>query len=957
MANPIVSLNNKYSGKALDLNGNIIDKSGWDVYEYIFNDTPYSGSTEDYDISIVDSSDISSIKTALTQLANAARVLLNRNSNTQYTERPYYISLSSMTDSAEELIANPDATIYAGNRIFKLLKNEITKFCKTIYVDTITFGVDIFIYDTWGKNWWKEGSELWDKMLFELKAGDSSSYDNFFTNFDNANPTESENADFYYGTYKDVSFQVKSNLEYVESVDEPEHLERVNNMLVTNRMDVSQGMTIEFQGVKSSVYVPTVVAFDVNGNIVVSASTWKDGAFTYKVPENIKKIVIQIYNNGTKTNIRTKMPPVLLAASYKNGHLMDYVIKADYNIERNASETSERDLSRETFNTYYINYILKNKFDKILVTAQHYGSANKVNVEKNTIRKSSVLGYESKEEDTFPNAVSTVESYIYTTLLNRIKSLENKISGKLLYSDLINPPDFVTKKEFNKVIKETVSGTTIITPTEIEWSDIKNAPSWITQNKPDVSYFNGVPTSRKINGMELIDDITVRTVLPVKVLDIINNINVVWDLPDTIYNENILIGKKLYFGKIHEQEIDPEETEPYDNFFEWDYEHSALTFSGNFYTKGGIASLNSFDLGSGASLTIANVLTSTATTESLSAAMGKKLNDEKVPNTRKINNSALTADITISLDTLGAVPTTRQINGSALTQDLYITCANIGAVPTSRTINGSALTSNISVTTSSIGAVPTSRTINGSALTQNLVIESITSAITDGTHTITTQGGTIGGNLRLRYSTEIFGSKLNFGDGDYCYLYEDRDDHLKIYSDKGMTLQYVDRIYFSGSTTSNYLEYDSTNGALKFEGSLYVTGGLSSLGFSSNGNSGTVAKLIVQSGLTVNSATTINSNLTVKNTLIFDHGASIYSDSNGRLHFGGGYGDEISQSIAYADNQALYVDYLITTSQNMAYENGSNTIYVPSQFDVIKYAFSNYSTLSDIKSYIVNNLK
>jgi hypothetical protein len=415
-------------------------------------------------------------------------------------------------------------------------------------------------------------------------------------------------------------------------------------------------------------------------------------------------------------------------------------------------------------------------------------------------------------------------------------------------------------------------------------------------------------------------------------LDIINNINVVWDLPDTIYNENILIGKKLYFGEIHEQEIDPEETEPYDNFFEWDYEHSALTFSGNFYTKGGIASLNSFDLGSGASLTIANVLTSTATTESLSAAMGKKLNDEKVPNTRKINNSALTADITINLDTLGAVPTTRQINGSALTQDLYITCANIGAVPTSRTINGS-------------------------ALTQNLVIESITSAITDGTHTITTQGGTIGGNLRLRYSTENFGSKLNFGDGDYCYLYEDRDDHLKIYSDKGMTLQYVDRIYFSGSTTSNYLEYDSTNGALKFEGSLYVTGGLSSLGFSSNGNSGTVAKLIVQSGLTVNSATTINSNLTVKNTLIFDHGASIYSDSNGRLHFGGGYGDEISQSIAYADNQALYVDYLITTSQNMAYENGSNTIYVPSQFDVIKYAFSNYSTLSDIKSYIVNNLK
>lgn len=829
MANPIVPLNNKYSGKSLDLNGNIIDKSGWDVYEYIFNDTPYSGSTEDYDISIVDSSDINSIKTALTQLANAARVLLNRNSNTQYTERPYYISLSNMTDSAEELITNPDATIYAGNRIFKLLKNEITKFCKTIYVDTITFGVDIFIYDTWGKNWWKEGSEPWDKMLLELKAGDSSSYDNFFTNFDNANPTESENADFYYGTYKDMSFQVKSNLEYVESVDEPEHLERVNNMLVTNQMDVSQGMTIEFQGVKSSVYVPTVVAFDANGNIVVSASTWKDGAFTYKVPENIKKIVIQIYNNGTKTNIRSKMPPVLLAASYKDGHLMDYVIKADYNIERNASETSERDLSRETFNTYYINYILKNKFNKILVTAQHYGSANKVNVEKNTIRKSSVLGYDKKEENTFPNAVSTVESYIYTTLLNRIQLLENKVKGKLLYNEVINTPKklsqfendlkFKTDEEINDIITEKIGDAVIEVSESIKWKNVTEKPEWLIDNKPSAEFFDGVPSNRMING------------------------------------------------------------------------------------------------------------------------------------------SALTDNITINVESLNAVPLDRKINNSALTQDLYITCANIGAVPTSRTINGSALTSNISITTSSIGAVPTSRTINGSALTQNLVIESITSAITDGTHTITTQGGTIGGNLRLRYSTENFGSKLNFGDGDYCYLYEDGDDHLKIYSDKGMTLQYVDRIYFSGSTTSNYLEYDSTNGALKFEGSLYVTGGLSSLGFSSNGNSGMVAKLIVQSGLTVNSATTINSNLTVKNTLIFDHGASIYSDSNGRLHFGGGYGDEISQSIAYADNQALYVNYLITTSQNMAYENGSNTIYVPSQFDVIKYAFSNYSTLSDIKSYIVNNLK
>ena len=44
------------------------------------------------------------------------------------------------------------------------------------------------------------------------------------------------------------------------------------------------------------------------------------------------------------------------------------------------------------------------------------------------------------------------------------------------------------------------------------------------------------------------------------------------------------------------------------------------------------------------------------------------------------------------------------------------------------------------------------------------------------------------GNLKLRKGTSNYGSKLNFGDGDYVYLHEDRDDHLSIKSNKGIDL-------------------------------------------------------------------------------------------------------------------------------------------------------------------------
>ena len=43
-------------------------------------------------------------------------------------------------------------------------------------------------------------------------------------------------------------------------------------------------------------------------------------------------------------------------------------------------------------------------------------------------------------------------------------------------------------------------------------------------------------------------------------------------------------------------------------------------------------------------------------------------------------------------------------------------------------------------------------------------------------------------NLRLKPSGANYGSKLNFGDGEYVYLHEDTDDHLSIYAKNGIKI-------------------------------------------------------------------------------------------------------------------------------------------------------------------------
>lgn len=66
---------------------------------------------------------------------------------------------------------------------------------------------------------------------------------------------------------------------------------------------------------------------------------------------------------------------------------------------------------------------------------------------------------------------------------------------------------------------------------------------------------------------------------------------------------------------------------------------------------------------------------STAGVTNLLNALKTKL----VPQTRKINNKALSADITLSASDVSAVPTTRKVNSKALSTDISLTAADVGA--------------------------------------------------------------------------------------------------------------------------------------------------------------------------------------------------------------------------------------------------------------------------------------
>lgn len=79
-------------------------------------------------------------------------------------------------------------------------------------------------------------------------------------------------------------------------------------------------------------------------------------------------------------------------------------------------------------------------------------------------------------------------------------------------------------------------------------------------------------------------------------------------------------------------------------------------------------------------------------------------------------------------------------------------------------------------------------------------------------------GGTLTGDLRLKNSGN-YGLRIRFGDGDYAYIHEDSDDHLRLHASNGFTFSAGSG---KGIQTDTFIDignarliYDSTNKALR----------------------------------------------------------------------------------------------------------------------------------------------
>lgn len=220
-----------------------------------------------------------------------------------------------------------------------------------------------------------------------------------------------------------------------------------------------------------------------------------------------------------------------------------------------------------------------------------------------------------------------------------------------------------------------------------------------------------------------------------------------------------------------------------------------------------------------------------------------------------------------------------------------------------------------------VGAVSSAITINGSALTKNLTIETgSSSAITNETYTLSVTGGTIGGNLRLKTDID-HDTKIIFGDGEYVYLHEDVDDHLKIHARKGIELSYIEKMFMcSGSTSNNFFTYDYTNGALKYDGNLYVTGGLSALGIKSDVNGNAVV-----SGLTATAITTSRLNIVNNGRISFSNSGYLEwsSESGGTISISG---QDFTHPLVI-DGQGVTIENLIINGTDIVAKN-SNKDYV-----------------------------
>ena len=122
-------------------------------------------------------------------------------------------------------------------------------------------------------------------------------------------------------------------------------------------------------------------------------------------------------------------------------------------------------------------------------------------------------------------------------------------------------------------------------------------------------------------------------------------------------------------------------------------------------------------------------------------------------------------------------------------------------------------------------------------------------------------GGTLTGDLRLKTGGTAYGSKLNIGDGDYVYLHEDTDDHLKMYASKGFEIATSGGSY-GIKFGDGVLKWDSTNQAWHLEGNFYADGFVTAGGLGSENT-----QLVTLGGAqTITGAKTFTGTLTISGT-------------------------------------------------------------------------------------------
>lgn len=95
--------------------------------------------------------------------------------------------------------------------------------------------------------------------------------------------------------------------------------------------------------------------------------------------------------------------------------------------------------------------------------------------------------------------------------------------------------------------------------------------------------------------------------------------------------------------------------------------------------------------------------------------------------------------------------------------------------------------------------------------------------VTDAASTYVKKAGDVmTGDLRITKNNANYGSKLSLGDDGHVYLFEDKDDHLTIYSRLGISLSTNDQ----GITVDGVSIKSLSNNILQIDGDLLVTGNM-----------------------------------------------------------------------------------------------------------------------------------